>query len=55
MEIRLKKRQRDSDAFILIGVLAWTLADTQTNGSISDVRAQWFSHWEDHRQMIVTS
>ena len=44
MEIGLRKRRRGLDAFILIGVLAWMLADVQTNGGISDVHTQWFSH-----------
>ena len=46
MEIRLRKRQRGLDAFILIGVLAWTLADVQTNSGISDAHVQWFSLWK---------
>ena len=46
MEIGLRKRHRGSDAFILIGVLAWMLADAHTYGSISNVHAQWFSHWK---------
>ena len=45
-EIRLRKRQRGSDAFILIGVLVWMLAVVQTNSSISNVHAQWFSCWK---------
>ena len=46
MEIGLKKRWRDSDAFIFIRVLAWIPANAQMNGSNSDVHAQWFSHWK---------
>ena len=46
MEIGLRKRQRDSDAFIVFGVLAWTLADVQMNDDVSDAHAQWFSHWK---------
>ena len=40
MEIGLRKRWRGLDAFILIGVLAWMLADMKMNGNISDVHAQ---------------
>ena len=46
MEIGLQKRQRGLDAFILIRVLVWMLADVQMNGGISDVHVQWFSHWK---------
>ena len=46
MEIGLRKRQRGSDAFIVFGALAWMPADVQTNGNISNVHAQWFSHWK---------
>ena len=46
MEIRLRKRQRGSDAFIVYGVLAWMLADAQMNGNVSDAHVQWFSHWK---------
>ena len=46
MEIGLRKRQRGLDAFIVFGVLAWTLEDVQTNDGISYVHAQWFSHWK---------
>ena len=46
MEIGLRKRWRGSDAFIVYGVLAWMLADVQTNGYISDAYVQWFSHWK---------
>ena len=46
MEIGLRKRQRGLDAFILIKVPAWMLADAQTNDDISDVHARWFSHWK---------
>ena len=46
MEIGLRKRQRDSDAFIVFKVPAWMLADVQMNGNISDVHVQWFSHWK---------
>ena len=45
MEIGLRKRQRGSDAFIVFRVLAWMPADAQMNGDISNVHAQWFSHW----------
>ena len=45
-EIWLRKRQRGSDAGILNGVPMWMLADVQTNGSISSVHVQWFSHWQ---------
>ena len=44
MEIGLRKRQRGSDAFMLFRVLAWMPAGMQTNGHVSDVHAQWFSH-----------
>ena len=46
MEIGLRKRQRGSDAFTLIGVLAWMPADVQTNGGVSKVHVQWFSCWK---------
>ena len=46
MEIGLRKQQRDLDAFIVIGVLAWMPVDVQTNNVTSDVHAQWFSHWK---------
>ena len=46
MEIELRKRQRGLDAFILIRVPAWTLADVQTNGNVTNVYAQCFSHWK---------
>ena len=46
MEIGLRKRPRGSDAVILNRVPAWMLADAQMNGGISDVYAQWFSHWK---------
>ena len=46
MEMGLRKRQRGSDAFIVFGVLAWMPVDAQINGEISDVHAQWFSHWK---------
>ena len=46
MKMGLRKRQRGSDAFILICVPAWMLADVQMNGNISDVHAQWFSCWK---------
>ena len=46
MENGLRKRQRGLDAFILIWVLAWMLADVQTNSSVSNAHAQWFSHWK---------
>ena len=54
-EIGLRKRQRGSDAVILNGVPAWMPVDVQTNGHISNVHAQWFSHWkikaDDHEVM----
>ena len=37
MKIRLRKRQRGSDAFIVFGVLAQMLADVQMNDGNSDV------------------
>ena len=46
MEIGLRKRQRGSDAFILIRVLAWMLADAQTNDGSSNAHMQWFSYWK---------
>ena len=46
MKIRLRKRQRGSDAFVLFGVLEWMLVDVQMNGGNSDVHAQWFSCWK---------
>ena len=46
MEIGLRKRQRGLYGFIVFGVPAWTLADAQTNGNVSNVHAQWFSHWK---------
>ena len=46
MEIGLRKRWRGSDAFIVFGVPAWMPVDVQTNGNISNVHAQWFSHWK---------
>ena len=46
MEIGLRKRQRGLDVFIVFGVLVWMPVDVQTNGNISDVHAQWFSHWK---------
>ena len=46
MEIGLRKRQRGLDAFIVFGVPVWMLADAQMNSNISDVHAQWFSHWK---------
>ena len=54
MEIKLRKRQRGSDAVIVIRVLAWMWTDVQTNSSISNVHAQWFSDGRSE-QMIVTS
>ena len=46
MEIGLRKRQRGLDAFIVFGVPAWMLADVQMNDDVSNVHAQWFSHWK---------
>ena len=46
MEIRLRKRQRGSDAFVVVGVLVRMPADVQMNVGSSDVHAQWFSHWK---------
>ena len=46
MRIGLRKRQRGLDAIIVFGVLAWMLADAQTNGNVLDVHVQWFSHWK---------
>ena len=46
MEIVSRKRWRGPDAFIVFGVLAWTPADVQTNGDVSDVHVQWFSPWK---------
>ena len=46
MEIGLRKRQRGSDAFVAFVVLAWTLADAQMNGNVSDVHVQWFFCWK---------
>ena len=46
MKIGLRKRWRGLDAFIVFGVLAWTLADEQMNSNVSNVHAQWFSHWK---------
>ena len=46
MEIGSRKRWRGSDAFIVFGVLAWTLADVQTNSNVSDAHAQWFFWWK---------
>ena len=46
MKIRLRKRQRGSDAFIVFGVLAWMPADVQINDGDSNVHAQWFTHWK---------
>ena len=45
-EMGLRKRWRGSDAFIVFGIPAWMTADVQMNGNISDVHAQWFSHWK---------
>ena len=45
-EIGLRKRWRGSDAFIVFGVPALMSADAQTNDNVSDVHAQWFSHWK---------
>ena len=39
-KIGLRKRQRGSDAFVVFGVLAWMLADVQTNNGSSDVHVQ---------------
>ena len=46
MKIGLRKRQRGLDAFVAFVVPAQMPADVQTNGSSSDVHAQWFSHWK---------
>ena len=46
MEFGLRKRQRGSDAFVVMGILAWMLVDAQMNYSASGVHAQWFSHWK---------
>ena len=46
MEIRLRKRQRGLDAFIVFGVPVWMLADVQMNDNVSNVHAQWFSCWK---------
>ena len=46
MKTGLGKRWRGLDAIIVFGVLAWRLADLQTNGNVSDVHAQWFSCWK---------
>ena len=46
MEIGLRKRQRGLHAFIVFGVLVQMPADVQTNGNVSNVHAQWFSHWK---------
>ena len=54
MEIRLRKRQRGLDAFIVFGVPAQMPADVQMNGSNSDAHVQWFSTWRSE-QMIMTS
>ena len=55
MEIRLRKRRRGLDAFILIWVPVWMQADAQMNGSNSNVHVQWFSHWKiraDNRDIM---
>ena len=39
MEMGLRKRWRGSDAFIVFGILAWMLADVQTNDHVSDAHA----------------
>ena len=44
VKIGLRKRQRGLDAFVVSGVLAWTLADVQMNSGNSNAHAQWFSH-----------
>ena len=46
-EIWLRKRWRGSDAFIVFGVSAWTLADVQMNDNVSNVHVQWFIHWKN--------
>ena len=46
MKIGLRKRQRGSDAVILIGVLASMPAYAQMNSGTLDVHVQWFSHWK---------
>ena len=52
IKIGLRKRQRGSDASVVYGVLAWMLADVQTNGGSSNAHMQWLSHWriraDDH-------
>ena len=55
MKIRLRKRQRGSEAFVVVGVLVRILADGQMNVSGSDAHVQWFSYWkiraDDHDVM----
>ena len=46
MKIGLSKRWRGLDAIIVSGVLAWTLANAQMNGNVSDAHVQWFSCWK---------
>ena len=46
MKIRLRKRQRGSDAFVVVGVLRRMPTDVQMNVGGSDAHAQWFSHWK---------
>ena len=46
MEIRLRKRWRGLDAFIVFGVPVWMPADAQMNGDVSDEHVQWSSHWK---------
>ena len=45
-KIRLRKRRRGLDAFVVFGVPAGMLADVQMNDGSSDVHALWFSHWQ---------
>ena len=53
MEIGLRKSQRGLDAFIVFGVLAWMLADAQTNDDVSDVHVQWFSHYSINKPQTL--
>ena len=54
MEIGLGKRWRRFRAFVVFGVLVWTLADMQMNHGSSNAHAQWFSHGRSEQTIMMS-
>ena len=52
----IRKEMKRFGAFIVLGVLAWILADTQMNHGSSSVHVHWFSHWKiraDNNDVLI--